>query len=349
MRLLFSLLVLGGLVAIGAYAYGLKEQKQQQKAAQAETPVTIASPVQRTIADRVDALGTAAANESITITPTTADTIREIRFTDGQLVKKGDIILLLNQDEENAALAAAVAAQKDNLREVKRLERLLKSKAASERDLEARRTALEVSEGQIKEITARIEERTLRASFSGRLGIRRMSEGALVQPGDVITTLDDVSMIKLDFSVPSTHIRALAPGLPIKATSAELGTAFSGTVAFVDTRIDPVSRAVLVRAILPNADERIKPGMLLGVQLLPNQRSAWMVPEESVLQRQQDHFLMIVGPDKRIEQRKVKTGAREDGFVEITDGISGGEHVVTRGISRVRPGQKVALNPAEPN
>src|SRR5690606_10252078 len=121
------------------------------------------------------------------------------------------------------------------------------------------------------------------------------------------------------------------------------GRVFSGRVESVNTRIDPITRAVLVRAILPNRDGMLRPGLLLKVTLIKNERQAVVLPEETLLQRQDDHFAMVVGADGVVEQRQVGVGARLPGQVEITSGLDAGERVVVRGINRVQDGQRVRV------
>lgn len=296
------------------------------------------------VTDQVEALGTAKSNESIDITPTVTETIAEIRFEDGQRVEQGDIIALLDQQEERAQLGAAKARLTENERELARLQTLLANKAAARRDYDERATLKEITQQEIKEIEARIENRTLRAPFDGVLGVRRLSVGALVQPGDLITTLDDVSSIKLDFTVPAIHIDMLAPGLTVKATSDAIrDKVFEGVIDSVNSRIDPVTHSVLVRALLPNKDGLIRPGLLMQVQLLNDQHEALVVPEESVMQRQSKHYLTLVVEDGTIEEREVHIGIRANGGVEITQGLKPGEQVVVRGMGNVRAGQKVTI------
>lgn len=342
MRLFLLLLIIAGLVVTGAYYYGRVEQKQSPEKGTAAVSVVTAPVQQKRISDVVEALGTLQANESIDITATAAETIARIEFIDGQHVAQGAVIAVLEQGEEQAELAAAKAQLADHERELKRLQNLMKNKAAAQREVDERSTERDITAQQIAAISARIDDRTLTAPFSGRLGIRRKSEGALVQPGDVITTLDDLSQVKLDFSVPSVYLSSLKPGLSVRAASQELqGETFEGVIATIDTRIDPVTRAVMVRAILPNPDERLKPGMLMQVRLLSAPRDSLIVPEEAVLQRQQDHFVMVVAPDATVEERRIEAGIRESGWLEVRKGLKAGERIVTRGIMKVKSGQKV--------
>lgn len=295
-------------------------------------------PVQNVI----DALGTAQANESIDITASISETLAEVAFVDGQRVEKDTVIVRLEQKEEQAQLEAAKIQLAEHERELRRLSGLLKERAAAQRDVDSRQTQLRITKKNIEEITARIEDRTLRAPFAGRVGVRRLSEGALVQPGQVITTLDDTSQIKLDFTVPETALPFVSEGMSITARSTIYpDEIFEGILRTIDTRIDPMSRSLSVRALLPNEAGKIHPGMLLRVSIELPERSTLMAPEEAILQRKNKAFVLLVDDESVVQEREVTLGLRRDGLVELRTGVSEGEKLVVRGVVAVRNGMKV--------
>jgi membrane fusion protein (multidrug efflux system) len=174
--------------------------------------------------------------------------------------------------------------------------------------------------------------------------------GALIQPGDLITTIDDISRIKLDFAVPETYLSLLAPGAVVHATSRILGgRTFEGTVAGIDTRVDPATRSAVVRALLPNPDRALKPGMLLTVTLLTNERRSVLVPEEAIVPFQRRNFVWVVDPENgaAVERREVSIGGRRPGVVEIISGVTEAETVVVRGTDQLRPGSRVVVEQPE--
>jgi membrane fusion protein (multidrug efflux system) len=300
-----------------------------------------------TVHDRIEALGTAFSNESAVISSTVTEKVVGVHFEDGQVVRKGDSIVTLAQQEESAARDAAIEQLAEHQRELNRLESLLQNQSVARQQVDQRRTLLRVTQQRIKELEARIQDRTLRAPFDGILGLRKISVGALVEPGEVITTIDDVSRIKLDFTVAETYIGALKPGAAINATSRALaGRTFNGTVASIDTRIDPITRSFVVRAVLPNPDRVLKPGMLLTVNLLKNERRALVIPEEALVPLQRRNFVWVVDTAKgnTAERREVKIGARRPGEVEITSGLTENELVIVRGTDLVRPGSRVRIS-----
>ncbi len=344
---LFILVLLLLVAGAGFYfvpKYIQAKNAEASVAAEPLPPVFVTTASEGTVYDSVDAIGTAFSNESVNISSNVTEVLREVLFVDGQEVVKGDILVVLEQREQQAQLDAARARMEQDKRELARLEGLLAEKAVPRQDYDTRLTMLEVTKQEMAEAEARVAFRTIRAPFDGVLGVRLISPGALVQPGDLITTLDDISPIKLDFTVPSTYLSALKPGVEIEAIADALDNrVFRGQIESVNTRVDPVTRSVLVRAILPNDDHVLKPGLLLKVTLIKNERTSVILPEETLMQRQEDHFALVVGDDNKVEQRKVSVGARRPGKVEITEGLKTGERVIVRGVNRVRDGQLVEV------
>jgi membrane fusion protein (multidrug efflux system) len=304
--------------------------------------VIVAPVAVEEISDRVEALGTARANESVNITTNVTEKITEIHFEDGQQVKAGDILVILDQAEEKANLKQAEAVRGERKLALDRLLQLEERKLAPTDEIDRTRLELEQADASINAIKTRISDRIIRAPFDGVVGLRNISRGALVETGDLIATLDDTSQIKLDFTVPAMFLAELQPGLKIKARATALDNReYLGEVKSIDSRVDPVTRSVQVRAILPNPDGSIIPGILMQVDLLRNTRQALVIPEASLLPLANSQYVMVRtdrdGKDT-VEKREVQIGIRLPGYVEILDGLSAGEQVVTHGNSKVRPG-----------
>lgn len=310
-----------------------------------EPPAVIVAPVRAaTVADRVEALGTARADESVDVTTDVTEKVVEIRFEDGQEVATGDVLVVLDQQEERADLAAARAVQEEARLAFTRIETLQSEQVAAMSELDARRAALQSAEAQIEVVRSRMAARTIRAPFDGVVGLRNVSVGALVRPGDVITTLDALDPMKIDFTVPTAHLEALRPGMAIEARSAALsGRVFEGRVTSVGTQADPVTRSVTVRAVVPNPEHALKPGLLLTVAIDKNARESLVVPEEAVVPRGSGHHVLVVSEEGEVARRQVRLGARRAGEVEIREGLEAGERVVTHGAVQVRPGQTVRI------
>ncbi|MBL4666366.1 MAG: efflux RND transporter periplasmic adaptor subunit, partial [Sneathiella sp.] len=174
------------------------------------------------------------------------------------------------------------------------------------------------------------------------VGFREVSAGGLIRPGDMITTLDDVSELKLDFHLPESHLARVQPGLKFTAVSvAYKGRIFEGEVLSVGSRVDPISRVVRVRGKLSNDDGKLKPGMFLSVRLQTGmQKDAVLVPEHAVTVSPAGHFVFVV-IDEHVKRVEIETGQRVQGWVQASSGLSAGDIVVTEGLQKIRDGRKV--------
>jgi len=303
-----------------------------------------------TFSDAIQAIGTAQARESIVLTPKTADTIRRIRFESGDRVASGAVLVEMASVEQAADLAEARADREAAERELTRFQDLFDQGFAPRARLDSAQAAFDAADARLRAGQSRIADRTIRAPFSGVMGLRTASPGQYARPGDPIGTLDDISSIKLDFDVSETQIAQLRAGVDIVArTAAFPDVSFSGQIENVDSRIDPQTRTVRVRAILPNREERLRPGMLMTVEVRANPREALAVPENSVLDEADGAYVFTVASrqgEQVAMKTRVTTGARVGGMVEIVSGVPEGRPVVVEGVQRVRPNQPVRLAPA---
>jgi membrane fusion protein (multidrug efflux system) len=291
----------------------------------------------------VEALGTARASESIDVTSKVSNVVTAIRFTEGQQVRKGDILVELDGAQARADLAVADAALKESASQLQRSRELYETKVLSDQQIEQIESTYSANVARVAAARSRLSDTIIRAPFNGRVGLRRVSVGSLVAPGAVITTLDDTSTIKLDFTVPERVVAAMKPGLTLEARSvAYPDQVFEGKVASVDSRVDPNTRSVIVRALVPNDDGLLKPGMFLNVHLSRGTADVLVVPEESLVPEQGDVFVYVV-QDGKASKRKIQTGQRAVGTVQVTDGLQAGEIVVTEGTQKLRDGASVSV------
>ncbi|MEH6583052.1 MAG: efflux RND transporter periplasmic adaptor subunit [Halioglobus sp.] len=332
------LLVLGACIALAA---GLWFSIQDGKSTQSDPTTRDAVPVSsytvnlQAFQSEASALGTLQAWESIDVSASVSQIVTRISFEDGQHVKKGDVLAMLKQDAEQASLREQQAALADAQREVKRLENLARKNQVAQTDLDKSRTLATITRHKIEEIEARIADRTIIAPFSGVLGLRRVSTGALVTPGQRLTTLDDLSRMRLEFSVPATLLGFLTLGQVVESRAPAFEQSFQGTITAIDSRIDPVSRSILARATLENPELKLRPGLLMEVTVKGAQRQVFLVPEESLVSRSRDHFLWRI--DGNVAHRvQVNIGGRRPGWVEITAGLTPGDVVVRDGVGRLQ-------------
>ncbi len=310
-------------------------------------PVIVQRVEIKPLENRIEGLGNLRANESVRLTSNVTKTVTAINFEDGQRVERGQVLVEMTSAEERALLEEARINADEAERQLERVRSLVATNAASQSLLDQRQREFDAARARYHALSSRLEDLQIAAPFSGVVGLRNVSVGALVSPGDLITTLNDDSQMKLDFPVPSIHLRALRIGLPVVARSRALGDReFSGEVVSIDNQIDPVTRAVTVRAIIPNDDGLLKQGMLLSVLLLADQRESLVISEAALVPSAGRNYVFVVPDDSETteaERRAVRIGQRLVGQVEILDGLDAGERVVTHGTMRVRDGSKVRV------
>ena len=304
-------------------------------------PVVSQAAAEQAVARELKAIGTARANEAVEITAKSSNLVTAVRFRDGERAARGAVLVELDSAQARADLAVASAALTESESQYRRARELLPTQALSKSQFDQIESTRNANAARLDAARARLEDTVIRAPFAGRVGLRRVSVGSLVGPGTVITTLDDTNVMKIDFAVPERLLTSLRAGLSIKIDStAYPGRRFDGRIAIVDSRVDPVSRAVMVRAEVPNGDGLLKPGMFLNVELLRDQRSAIVVPEESLVPDQSRQYVFVVEGGKAV-RREVHIGARRPGSVEILDGLRVGERVIVEGTVKVRDGGPV--------
>jgi membrane fusion protein (multidrug efflux system) len=316
---------------------------------QAQLPlVTVGHAHRDSIYDVVEALGTALANESVTLTAKVTDTVRRVNFEDGDYVEAGAVLIELTNQEEEALLAEARANLDDAESQLRRLQDLSARGLTSASELDVARSRAGASQARLNSIVARLRDRLILAPFSGRLGFRQVSPGTLLSPNTTITSIDDISVIKLDFTVPETFVGTMTPGAKIVAKSVSFpDREFEGTVRTVGSRVDPVTRAITIRAHIDNKDRALHPGMLLTVEVVTAERTALVVPEGSVFQVQNRAYVYRVDGDI-VHQQQIEVGGRRFGVVEVLSGLEEGDPIVIEGIIKLREGARVRYDAAEP-
>jgi len=326
----------------GTREAGSAQQKPMTR--ELATPVIVAPVVKSLLADRIEALGTTHANESIVVTADVMGRVEKVNFRDGMKVQRGADLIVLDYKEEQAQLAAARANLEAQQTKHERLVQLVAQQSAARIELDEQINRLRAAEARLDIAQVLFDDRTIRAPFSGYVGIRDVSPGALVSAGTQIATLDDLSVIKLDFSVPEVYLGALRRGQRIVASSvAYPQRKFRGEVITIDSRVDPVTRAVLVRAELSNDSSLLKPGMLINVNLIANRTEALVVPEESLVPEDDNQYVYVVDNHGQARQIEVEIGRRRPGMVEIVKGLQAGDKVVTEGVANISSNTEVRI------
>ena len=297
--------------------------------------------------DTISALGTVTARESVTITAKVSETVEQVHFDSGDEVEAGATLVTLSGKQQRAALQAAEAAAKEAEQQFRRGSELVGQQLIARSQLDTQRATRDAALARVAQMRADIGDRRIRAPFAGMLGIRQVSPGALVTPGTVVATLDDLSRVYVDFPVPEVHLSQLETGQPLVGTSvAWPGVEFAGEVSSIDARVDPATRAITVRGDFPNPDRRLRPGMLMQVELGQASRDALVVPEIAVVQVGRDTFVWRVRSDGTVESASIVIGERRAGSVEVLKGLSEGDRIVVEGTGKLRPGMAVEEAPA---
>lgn len=308
----------------------------------APIPVTTAMVRQQPWNDVVQALGTAKARESVTVTAKVSETVQKVHFDSGNDVAAGAPLVTLTGQQQQASLEAAQATADEAERLYRRQSELAGSQLIARSALDTQRATRDSARAQVAEIRANLADRVIRAPFAGVLGIRLVSPGTLVTPGTGIANLDDVSRVFVDFPVPETRLANIAVGQRVEGTSATYpDRAFTGQVSTIDARVDPATRAVTVRADFANPDRALRPGMLMQTRLQLPARDAIVVPEIAVVQVGQDSFVYRVKGDDTVERADVVLGSRDSGRVVVEEGLKSGERIVVDGTGKLRVGARI--------
>lgn len=296
-----------------------------------------------TFTDAVEAVGTALANEQVVLSAPVTERITSINFADGGYVAKGQVIATMAIATERAELAAAQAQALQAKQQLDRVQSLKARGFATAASLDQQFALSNAARANADQARASIDDRVIRAPFSGWASLRTISTGAIVTAGTAIATVSDISRIKLDFTIPETRLSLIREGQPIRAISAAWADRpFTGTIATIDPVIDPNTRAVRVRAILPNPDRALKPGMLLTVSITARERQSLALPELAVIGDGDDRYAFLL-EGRKVKRVKVETGIRQNGLVEITGGLKAGQSVVTEGVVKLSDGMTVRL------
>lgn len=334
------LIILSALIALITYLQWpeASQQKQQRKRVVAVKTTTVD---QALFKDVVEAIGTTRANEQVLISSKYADLIDEVSFDDGQRVKQGQVLVKLNNLEEVAKVNELAANLAESEAQLRRFQDLLKSRATSKSQLDEQEAKTKAITAQLFSARTKLDDLTIKAPFDGVLGFRQVSVGAYIRAGDVITSLDDISVIKVDFSVPERFLTTINVGQVISAVSAAYtNEVFSGVISVIDSRVENITRTLKVRAQIPNPDFKLRPGMLLGIKIVRQLDTILQLPESAIIPIEDKHFVFVVN-DKKAKRRAVTIGRRQPGIVELLDGVDQGEQVVIEGALKLRDGSDV--------
>ena len=301
------------------------------------------------VRERLSLVGSVSANEQVEIRAESEGFVEGIRFQEGQEVKKGDLLVSLDETKLKAALEEAEASLKLSRQTFERSKELLGAKLLPQQEFDQAASRLAADEAAVAGRRRQLKEALVFAPFEGVVGARQISPGQLVNRNTALTSLVDLDPVKVEFNVPERFLSQVQTGQDI-----EVGVAawpekrFKGKVFFVAPSVDLGTRTVLVKAEIPNAERLLKPGMFASLDLtLEVRANAIVVPEAAISQVLDGNqaILMTVKADTTVGMARVKIGMRLPGQVEIVDGLKEGEKVIVEGLQKIGPGMKVELAP----
>lgn len=295
--------------------------------------------------EKIEAVGTGNARESVVISANVTERVRTLHFKDGQWVEKGQLLAELDMSEEQADLAQARALLKEAQLQLDRVQQLVGRGYATRASLDQRTAERDSARASVDSIQARINDRMIRAPFSGIAGLRNVSPGLIISAGTPLVEISDLSSIKLDFTIPESYLSQVRVGQEVEArVSAFDNELFKGRISAIDPKVDPVTRSASIRALIDNPELRLKPGMLMTVGIIRQQREALAVPELAVIAEGTDKYVYVVNEDgASVSRTRILTGERQPGYVEVTAGLKPGALIVTEGTVKLRDGSPVKL------
>ena len=352
------------LVAMTIFIAGLGFVKVRQFQAMAEQFAAMQPPpeaVTTVVAESTEwpatlsAIGTIAAVQGVTVSADLPGIVSRIDFDSGRFVKQGDVLVQLDTKQEVAQLAAAEAQLQLTKLNHERMKGLVLQDAVSRAEYDAAAAAHTQAEARVREIGATIERKTIRAPFSGVLGIRQVNLGQYLNAGDPVVPLQSLNPIHVNFSVPQQNAAQMRPGLSVALTVHDVGGEFKGRISAIDSVVDPTTRNVQVQATLANPGGTLRPGMFVqaGVSLGDAQQVI-PLPASAVNYAPYGDSVFVVGdmkdPEGRtyrgVRQQVVKLGPSRGDQIAVLSGLKPGEEIVTSGVFKLRNGAAVQVNNA---
>ncbi len=344
-------LVIGGilLLIVGAVGFAYHRTAVEGEAAAAvgrgpsAVPVEVTTAGAGTMRERIEAVGTTLARQAVDIVALSAGRVAEIALRPGQRVDAGTVLVRLDDRMEQAAVAEAQAALREADLALERARKLRTGNTVAQATVDQLQAAFDGAQARVAAAEKQLADRTVRAPFAGVVGMRRIDVGARVDNDTVLTTLDDLAELEIEFSAPEIYFGRVRRGQPVSATSAAFaGRSFEGRIATIDTRVGQISRAFRVRAVIPNPDLVLPAGMFMHVAVVLEERPAVLIPEQAVLAEGDSTYVFKV-QDAQAARQEVRLGQREAGTVEVLDGLAVGDVVVQSGLQRLRDGIAVKV------
>lgn len=318
---------------------GVTPAEAQAPQAPPTMPVEAARVIVTAVNDIVNAVGTLQSHQSVVIRPEITGRIAKISFKEGQTVKAGAVLFMLDDSlakaEFDQAQAQLVLAEQN----YRRASDLYARNVGTGRTRDETRSQLGVAQAQLQVAKAKLDKTRLRAPFTGIAGLRQVDDGAYVQPGQDLVNLEDVDPIKVDFRIPEAYLADLKSGQEIAiSVDAYTGKQFAGKIYAIDPKLDTAGRSIAIRALIPNSEGALRPGLFARVALkIAGRKNAVTIPEEAVVPEGQAFYVFKIAQGKAVKTRVV-LGLHKSGMIEVVSGLTGGDTVVTAGQQKLMNG-----------
>jgi membrane fusion protein (multidrug efflux system) len=357
-------LIVGGLVGIkfGQMSMLMKAGKVAEKLGPPPESVSTTTVKEDVWEETLSAVGSVVAAKGVALSSEVPGVVNAIRFESGAQVKAGQVLLELDSSVERAQLASAIARRELATLNTGRSRQLAKQSAIPRSQLDGDEAQLKTSRADLSALQAQIERKTIRAPFSGRLGIRAVNLGQYLNPGTQVTTLESLDVVYVDFTLPQQDVNDVAPRTPVRVSlSGDKKAVFEGTISAVDPAIDATTRSVRLRASIPNRQELLRPGMFVSVSVVkPQKVNVLAAPATAVLHASYGDSVFVVEdrkdpsgqvvqgsdgkPAKVARQQFVRIGAARGDYIAITDGVKQGQELVSMGAFKLRNGVGIAIH-----
>lgn len=341
--------LLAGLVLAMLFIAGCRNREQSRAGGAMPVHVEAAAVKVADLKQELPAVGGLSSPQETVIAPQISGRIVSLDIAQGKVLQRGQILARLDDAIQKAALAAAEATL-TNARDVyERDSQVVKTGGVSEQQLQSDKTAVRQAEAKVRQAQVNLQYTTIRAPFTGALGLRQVSLGAYLKAGDAIVRIRQMDPLYLDFEIPQQAVGRISLGQKANFVVPGIGSEFEGTVTTIDPALNADSRNVHVQATVPNPKLLLKPGMFAQVRLMVGTKSDTLfVPAQAIVPEGEIRYVWIVAAGDKAEQRSVKVGQYRNNWVEIISGLKPADRVVTAGVQKLYPGAKLMVSPYQP-
>ncbi|MEX2476321.1 efflux RND transporter periplasmic adaptor subunit [Marinobacter sp.] len=345
--ILFLGVVLGGIFGYKFYQFGQMKEQLSKPQSPAEISTTKARSGQWTPA--IKAVGSVEAVNGIEVANEVPGVIERISFESGDTVSKGDVLVRLDAAIDEAALRTRRAESQLAEQEFKRVSDLLPKRAVSQSQFDESQANFDAARARVNEAEAKLNKKVIRAPFDGKLGLRMVDQGEYIPTGTPIVEINMLDPIYVDYTLSEKNLSRVARDYDVNVTVAALPEkTFSGQVSAINTSVNPETRTVRIRATIANPDNELRPGMFATIHTQqPEDRDVVTVPQTAISYNTYGDFVFVLEKNEEgeliVNRRSVQTGEVREGQTAIEDGLNEGEEVVSKGLLRLRAGQRVSV------